>query len=198
MYCHRCGKELPEGATYCPSCGAKVGEYSPADYWRERWRWERERRPRREWEPLDAAWGAIRAFGYLIILGLTIVRYPDVLVLIFRWLESWGTYGYPVLPPYALGMVVIFLLTAGGIWGLVSSALRLAFTSRFRRPMRDIVGAVFSLYVAYIFAEFYAKAIRGSGLVFAFFVGLAAMVLVNAVIRHYVPRRKASGQQQTT
>lgn len=23
MYCHKCGRELPEGASFCPACGAK-------------------------------------------------------------------------------------------------------------------------------------------------------------------------------
>jgi len=189
MYCQKCGKELPQNSAYCPSCGAKAGGYSSADYWWERRRWERERRPRREWDPMDAAWGAVRAVGFLIIIGLTIVLYPDVFVLLFRYLESWGTYGYPVLPPYALGQVIIFLFTASGVWGLVSSGLRLGLSSRLRRPMRDIVSAVFALYVAYTLSQFYGRTIRGAEFVLAFFVGLAVMVIINALITHYVPRR---------
>lgn len=195
MYCQRCGKELPKDSAYCPSCGVKVGGYSPADYWWGRWGWERERWPRHEWDPMDAVWGAVRAVGFLVIIGLTIARYPDVFVLFFRYLDSWGTYGYPVLPPYALGRVIIFLFTASGAWGLVSSGLRLGLSSRLRRPMRDVVGAVFALYLAYTLSLFYAKAIRGSGLVLAFFVGLAVMVVVNALIMHYIPRRKAQGRE---
>jgi len=192
MYCYKCGKELPQDAGYCANCGTRVREHSPADFWWGTWgrrEWQREGWQRREWEPADAAWGAVRAVGFLVILGLTVAWYPDVFILFFRYLASWGAYGYPVLPPYALGQVIIFLFTAGGVWGLVSSGLRLAFTSRFRRPMRDIVGAVFSLYVAYLFTQFYDRTIRGAELVFAFFVGLAAVVLVNALIRHYLPRR---------
>jgi len=199
MYCQRCGKELPPDAAYCASCGARVGGYSPVDYWWE-WRgrrWEREGRQRHEWEPADAAWGVVRAVGFLMIVGLTIAWYPDVFVLFFRYLGSWGTYGYPVLPPYALGQVIIFLFTASGVWGLASSALRLAFSSRLRRPVRNIVGAVFSLYVAYIFTQFYARTIRGAGLVLAFFVGLAAMVLANALVTHLLPRRKASARESS-
>jgi zinc-ribbon domain len=191
MYCSRCGKELTPGAAYCSSCGAKVGEYSPADWW---WEWRRERRDRHEWEPVDAAWGAIRAVGFLTIIGLTIFEYPDVFVLIIRYLASWGTYGHPVLPGYALGQVIVFLFSASGVWGLVSSGLRLAFTSRFARPLRDIVGASFSLYIAFIFSRFYARAINGAELVLVFFVGLAVIVLVNALISHYIPRRKTLKQ----
>ncbi len=188
MYCHRCGKELPQDALYCINCGAKVGEYSPAERW---WEWRMERRRRHEWDPVDAAWGAVSAVGFLVILGLTIAEYPDVITLLVRYLESWGTYGHPVLPPYALGQAIIFLFTAGGIWGLVSSALRLTTTNRIARPMRNVVGAGFSLFIAFVLYEFYANAIHGAEVVLAFFIGLAAMVLLDALIDYYIPRKKA-------
>jgi len=66
---------------------------------------------------MDAAWGAVIGVGYLIIIGLTVLRYPDVFTLVFRYLGSWGTYGRPVLPPYVLGQAMIFLLTAGASGG---------------------------------------------------------------------------------
>lgn len=202
MYCQSCGKELTTGAAFCASCGARVGAYSPAEYWWGwgRWRWERERE-RRAWhdmEPVDAAWGAVRAVGFLVIIGLTIAYYPDVLVLLFRYLESWGSYGYPVLPPRALGEVIIFLFTAGGVWGMGSAGARLALSSRLRETMRDAVGGAFSLYVAFIFTQFYAGTTRGAGLVLLFFLGLAAMVLVNAIISHFVPRLRGASQPPST
>ena len=194
MYCQNCGKELTPGAAYCANCGARVGAYSPADWWweRRRERWERrlERRERHEWDPVDAAFGAIRGVGFLVVIGLTIFLYPDVFTLVIKYLESWGTYGHPVLPPHALGLVIVFLFSASGGWGLVSAGLRLAFTSRLARSLREVVGAVFSIYIAFIFTEFYGSVVRGAGLVLLFFVGLAVMVLVNTLIRHFVPRRK--------
>jgi hypothetical protein len=190
MYCQKCGKELAPDAVYCHSCGARVGAYSPADWW---WGWRRERLERRDWEPADMIWGAIRGVGFLIIIGLTIFYYPNVFTLLDRYLESWGTYGHPVLPPLPLGQVMIFLFIAGGVWGLVSSGLRAAFSTRFARPLREAVGAVFSLFLALILTQFYARAISGAGLVLLFFVGLAVMVLANALIRHFVPFRKPPG-----
>ena len=191
MFCQRCGKELAPGATYCHNCGARAGEYSPADWW---WAWRRERWERHDWEPVDAAWGAIRGVGFLIIIGLTIFSYPNVFTLFVKYLESWETYGHPVLPSYGLGQAIIFLFAAGGIWGILISGLRLAFSNRFARPLRGVVGGLFSLYVAFILNRFYAKAINGAALVLVFFVGLALMVLVNAMISHFLPRRRAAEQ----
>jgi hypothetical protein len=141
---------------------------------------------------MDAVWGAVRAVGFLIILGVTIVEYPNVLTLISKYLDSWQTYGHPVLPPHALGLVIIFLFAASGIWGLVSSGLRLGFSRRIRKPLRDIVGALLSLYIAFILGEFYAHAVGGAGLVLLFFVGLAGVVLANALITFLVPRGKTT------
>ena len=190
MFCQSCGKELAPGAAYCQNCGARVGEYSPADWWA----WRRERWERRDWEPVDAAWGAIRGVGFLIIIGLMVFWYPDVFTLVVKYLESWGIYGHPVLPPHDLGQVFIFLFTAGGLWGLASSGLRLVFTSRFARPLRDVVGALFSLYVAFILTQFYSGNIHGAGLVLVFFVGLAIMVMANALVSHFLPRRRTQAQ----
>jgi hypothetical protein len=149
---------------------------------------------RHEWEPIEAAFGAIRGVGFLVVIGLTIFLYPDVFTLVIKYFESWGNYGYPVLPAKALGQAMIFLFTASGAWGLVSAGLRLAFTNRFARSLREIVGAMFSLYFASILSEFYAGAMKGAGLVFLFFIGLAAVVMANTLIWHYIPHHKAQRQ----
>jgi hypothetical protein len=195
MYCQRCGKELAPGAAYCQNCGAKVGDYSPADWW---WTWRRERWERHDREPIDAAWGAITGVGYLIIIGLMVFWYPDVFTLLVKYLEGWGTYGHPVLPGHSLGEVMIFLFTASGVWGIMSSGVRLVLTSRVARPLRGVVGGLFSLYVAFILTSFYAKAINGAGLVLAFFVGLAAMVVTDALISFFLPHRRAPKHMPTT
>jgi len=195
MYCQKCGKELALGAAFCQNCGARVAEHSPADWW---WTWRRERWERHDWEPIDAAWGAITGVGYLIIIGLLIFWYPDVFALLVKYLESWGTYGHPVLPGHALGEALIFLFSACGVWGILSSGGRLALTRRVARPLHGVVSGLFSLYVAFILTSFYAKAINGAGLVLAFFVGLAAMVVTNALITFFIPRRRAPRQMPTS
>jgi hypothetical protein len=183
-FCSKCGKELTQDAAYCIHCGARVGEPLPFGRRRE-WGWERQRRHER---PRDGWWGAVNAFGFLVIIGLTINQYPDVFSLINRYLESWGAHGYPLLPGHALGQIVIFFLTASGVWGLVSAGLRFAFTDSLSRPMRGVVGALFALYIANSFSQFYAGTIRGSGLVLDFFIGLAVVIIADAVIALSLPR----------
>jgi hypothetical protein len=185
-YCSRCGKELAPDAVFCHSCGAKVGEVPPSVGGTYR-RWERNHRWRHEGRERNGWWGAVSALGFLLIIGLTISQYPDVFARVDAYFDSWGVYGHPVLPAYGLGQIVIYFLTISGIWGLVAAALRFAFTNSFSRPIRDIVGALFALYVASSFSQFYARTITESGLVLAFIVGLAKVVVANAAIRIFVP-----------
>ena len=51
-YCSKCGKELAEGAKYCPACGSSVG--APSGY-----RPEPEYEPYEREEPGTAAWGIL-------------------------------------------------------------------------------------------------------------------------------------------
>ncbi len=185
MYCPKCGKVLAPDAAYCHNCGARVGGPSPMG--KQEWDWER--RWRRDRGATDGWWGAVNAFGFLLIIGLTISQYPNVFTLISRYFESWGTLGYPVLPGHALGQVVIYFFTVSGVWGLVSAGLRFAFTNSLSRPMRGIVGALFALYIANAFSQFYAGTIRGTALALTFFVGLGVVIIANALIAYYVPRR---------
>jgi hypothetical protein len=122
--------------------------------------------------------------GYLIINRLTIFWYPDLFTLLVKYLEGWGTYGHPVPSGNALGN-----LEFGG---------RLAFTSRIAGLLRDVVGDLISLYVAFVLTSFYGKAINGARLVPAFLVGLAAMVVTNALISFFLPRRRALKQMPAT
>ena len=117
--------------------------------------------------------------------------FPDVFTLLVRYLESWGTYGHPVLPGRALGQVLIFLFTACGVWGILTSGVRLVLTTRFARPLRDIVGGLFALYIAFMLTSFYGRTLSGAGLVLAFFVGLAAVIVFDALISFFLPRRRS-------
>ncbi|MDA4124081.1 MAG: zinc ribbon domain-containing protein [Thaumarchaeota archaeon] len=185
MFCPKCGKELVPDAAFCHNCGESVG--APSNMAGQGWNWERRWRPDRG--TTDGWWGAVSAFGFLIIIGLTISQYPNAFTLMNRYFIGWGTVGYPFLPGYALGQVVIYFFTLCGIWGLVSAGLRFAFTNSISRPMRSVVGALFAFYIASVFSQYYAGTIAGSALVLTFFVGLGVVIVANALIAYYVPRR---------
>ncbi|MGD0478349.1 MAG: zinc ribbon domain-containing protein [Nitrososphaerales archaeon] len=188
-FCSKCGKELAPDAAFCHSCGAKVGEAPPFVGGMHRG-WERNHRWRREGRERNGRWGALSVFGFLLIIGLTISRYPDVFAKMDTYFDSWGMYGHPVLPAQGLGQIVIYFLTVCGIWGLIAAALRFAFTNSLSRPMRDMVGALFALYVADSFSQFYAHTITGSDLVLAFFVGLAMVIIADVAIVIFFPRHQ--------
>lgn len=127
--------------------------------------------------------------GFLVIVALTISAYPDVFTRIINYLESFGRYGYPVLPSYNVGQVMIYFLNLSGIWGLIAAALRFFLTGYRSRAARDGVGALFSLYTANLLTQFYAGAFRGSGLVGLWVVGLVVVIVADALITFFVPRR---------
>jgi len=181
--CEKCGSEIPHDATYCPSCGSKITFTQSRSGWN--WGWNRPVYHRRE----NDWWGLVTAAGFLIIIGLTIVSYPDVFNRIGNYLESFATYGHPVLPPHSLGQIIIYFLNLSGIWGLIAAALRFVVTGSGSRAARDGVGALFSLYTAGILTQFYAGAFGGWGLVGMWFVGLVVLIVADALITIFVPRR---------
>jgi hypothetical protein len=184
-YCNNCGKEIPQDAVYCPECGSSIAVgASPRTWWNrnsERNRYGREN----DW------WGLVTAIGFLVIIGLTIAAYPDVFSRVIRYLESFGTYGHPVLPPYYLGQVMIYLLNLSGVWGIIAAALRFVLTGSASRAARDGVGAIFSLCTASILTRFYEGFFNGWGLVGMWIVGLVILIIADALITFFVPRRMA-------
>jgi len=184
-YCHNCGKEIPQGADYCPECGYHIAYVSPArNWWNWNWNYDRNRYRRdNDW------WGLVTALGFLVVIGLTIAAYPDAFSRLIKYLESFATYGHPVLPSYNLGQVLIYLFNLSGIWGLIAAALRFFVTGSASRAARDGVGAIFSLYTASILTRFYAGFFNGWGLVGMWIVGLVILIIADALITFFVPRR---------
>jgi len=180
-YCDKCGKGVAQDALYCPNCGSKLTFATSQS--NRKWRNRNHSKRENDW------WGLVTALGFFVIIGLTIAAYPDVLTRAAKYLESFATYGHPVLPPYDLGQVLIYLFNLSGIWGLVAAFLRFLVTSNVSRSARDGVGALFSLYTAYILTRFYGGAIGGWDLVWMWIVGLVVLIIVNALIALFVPRR---------
>lgn len=66
---------------------------------------------------------------------------------------------------------------------------KLVFTSRIARPLRDVVGGLFSLFVAFVLTSFYGKAMDGAGRT-CVLRELAVMVVTSA-LSFFLPRRRA-------
>ena len=79
-YCQKCGEELAEGATFCSSCGAQVGEAKPIT--------RREEGREACFGPPGSGtglWGAVS--GGIFLIGLVVLWYydlwwPGILILI--------------------------------------------------------------------------------------------------------------------
>jgi len=179
--CSNCGKEIPQDSIYCPVCGSNLAT-SPARTW-----WNSDQRYGRD----NDWWGIVTAVGFFVIILLTIAAYPDVFSKIVKYLESFGTYGHPVLPSYGLGQIMIYFFNLSGIWGLISAALRFFLTGSASRATRDGVGAIFALYTASILTRFYAGSFNGWGLVSMWVVGLVIVIIADALITFFVPRKVA-------
>jgi len=184
-YCNNCGKEIPQDSAYCPECGCSIANSaSDRTWWNSSWNSDRNQyRRENDW------WGLVTALGFFVVIGLTIAAYPDVFSRVVKYLESFATYGHPVLPSYNLGQVLIYLFNLSGIWGIIAAALRFVLTGSASRAARDGVGAIFSLYTASILTRFYGGFFNGWGLVGMCIVGLIILIIAEALITFFVPRR---------
>jgi hypothetical protein len=185
IHCGTCGTEVPNDAAYCPNCGSKISLASSRSDWNWRWNKRDYYSHRRE----DDWWGLVTAAGFFIVIGLTIAAYPDVFNRVVNYFQSFETYGHPVLPSYNLWQVLIYFFNLSGIWGLIAAALRFFITSSGSRAARDGVGALFSLYTANILTQFYSGAFGGWALVGMWIVGLVVVIVADALITFFVPRR---------
>lgn len=187
-YCTKCGRELPENAVFCPYCGVNIqsGVGAPSEtFWHSRV-YRRERRRRRgDW------WGAVTALGFIVIIGATIINYPDVFTRIIDYFASFGVYGHPVLPSYSLGQVIVYFFLVAGIWGIVAAGLRFAFTGAMSNAAQDAVGGIFALYISNVFSQFYSHSYGGWGLVGLLAAGLVVVIVANALIAFLVPNQSS-------
>jgi hypothetical protein len=184
-YCPNCGEKTIEGAFFCDKCGARL--YSPysspsaeipkGEHFEQRW--GRRRARRRYSNPL---WGVLSFFGFLIILALTFSAYPDLLSRIAAYFNELSTLGRLVLPAEALGLPLIYFLNLSGVFQVALGAIRVADSRDTASGITDIVSGAFALYLAHLFTEFYSSIIAGDILVFYFVIGLAGLVVIDAIV----------------
>jgi len=95
VYCSKCSAEIPEGASFCPKCGAEAGGAPPVGFDRHADRHIR-RQMRREWR-----WGlfmspeyrlieAISAGLIIILLGVLLYLAASGLTPLVTWANFWA------------------------------------------------------------------------------------------------------------
>ena len=192
--CSSCGLETAEDAMYCTNCGARlqVGADSrvavPAsERSSERFSSGPSRRHRREDTDF---FRALTAGVILIILAVTYLRYPGVVSAFDSYMRRFGDARGFVKPPRILIEPWVFFFEAIALWTFVLAVLRIVLQRSLRRAVGDAVGALFSLFVAFLLTN-YADDIYAGRTVLAFFViGVGLIVVVNALISFAFPDRR--------
>ena len=134
--------------------------------------------------------GALTAGVILIILAVTYLRYPGVVSAFDSYMRNLGGARGFVKPPRILIEPWVFFFEAIALWTFVLAVLRIVLQRSLRRAVGDAVGALFSLFVAFLLTN-YAEDIYAGRTVLAFFViGVGLIVVVNALISFTFPDRR--------
>ena len=128
-------------------------------------------------------------------MALTWLVYPNLFSILVDYFRSFEVHGGPVMPPYALGQPIMFLLDGIGIWGIVIGGLRFALMHFPRKAVGNIMNGIFWLAVSYLLSEFYRGQIDWSTLIAAAIIALGILVIVGMILR--VATRPYLGPKET-
>jgi len=178
MKCPKCGEEVNTQMKFCPKCGASLGLTAQPSTVRVR-----EKRPEQD------ALGLLSVGVILILIALTYIRNPVSPSELIAYFESMGNKGTFIKPPPIFFDAAVFFLYAVGVWGIVLSGLRMVFQRNIRKSLGDLVGALFSFFLAFILTQ-YASNVFSERLALAYFVmGAGLLVIINALL-HFATSRK--------
>ncbi|MDH5770329.1 MAG: hypothetical protein OEZ25_03470 [Candidatus Bathyarchaeota archaeon] len=138
--------------------------------------------------------GAISAGVILIILAVAYLIYEPTInfSIIVDYFERMGNLKTFIKPPLFLFDPVVFFFNAVGAWSLILSGLRVVFQRSVRKAIRDITGAFFSFFIAFLLTN-YAADIFGWQTTLAYFIiGIGVLVIVNGIIYFAFPERKVA------
>lgn len=179
-YCSRCGEKIDPGTKFCPKCGKALGvAVGPTVTGRV------ERRP----SEVPHVLGFISAGVILVLLASTYILYPIEVSVIAVYFQTMADQKIFIKPPSVLIEAAIFFFNAAGAWGIILSILRVVLERRPREALGDMIGGLFSFYVAFLLSN-YATDILTARVTLAFFiVGIGLLVVINALV-HFAFQEK--------
>jgi hypothetical protein len=123
---------------------------------------------------------------------LTFLRYPNSFNVLGDYFRSMGDLGAFIRPPWVILEAASFFFASIGLWSFVMAVLRLLVQRSARRALNDVVGGLFSLYVAFVVSSYAAVRIGGVGALALVVVGLGALVIVHGIIAVALPWSRQS------
>jgi hypothetical protein len=179
IYCAKCGKGLPDDATFCDKCGQKVNEpVSPSERWERRW----ERRMDGRFNISDYRKDYLDGVGFgvfLIAIAVLILQYPWFWTEVTAWFSSW-THGPNMIPVILAEPVALFFTVMGG-WGLVEGALRI-ISGRTMKGLMNVVSGLTGLAFAYMVRLYGQGALASSDILPFFIIIVGASIVLSAVL----------------
>jgi hypothetical protein len=126
---------------------------------------------------------ALSVGAILIILAVTYLRYPIDASIISHYFESMSSQGMFIKPPSILFDLVIFFLSALGVWTITFSGLRVIIQKTVKTSLTDLFGGLFCLFTAFLISN-YANDVLTERMTLAYIViTLGFLVILNTIIR---------------
>lgn len=172
-YCRKCGTEISTEMKFCSKCGASLQVPVQPSTLRE---------PMKDVKKSNVL-NAISVGAILIILAVTYLRYPIDASIISDYFESMGSQGIFIKPPSILFDLVIFFLSALGVWTITFSGLRVIIQKTVKASLTDFFGGLFCLFIAFLISN-YANDVLTERMTLAYIViTLGFLVILNTIIR---------------